>query len=112
MLLSSIAALRSGGGSYGAAKAALHAWCYSLAAQLGPDGITVNVTVPGYIEETGFFGGMMTSGRHERPVGQTATGRAGRPEDIAAAVAYLASPGAAHVTAQLLQVNGGALPGR
>jgi 3-oxoacyl-[acyl-carrier protein] reductase len=45
ILLSSIAALRPGGGSYGAAKAALHGWCYSLAAQLGPDGITANGAV-------------------------------------------------------------------
>lgn len=112
ILLSSIAALRSGGGSYGAAKAALHAWCYSLAAELGPDGITVNVIVPGYVEGTGFFGDTMTAQRHERLVGQTLTGRAGRPEDVAAAVCYLASPQAAHITAQLLQVNGGALPGR
>jgi 3-oxoacyl-[acyl-carrier protein] reductase len=72
----------------------------------------VNVIVPGYIEGTGFFGSTMTPERHERLVGQTATGRAGRPEDITSAVRYLTSPGAAHVTAQLLQVNGGALPGR
>ena len=43
---------------------------------------------------------------------QTLTGRAGCPEDVAAAVAYLASARAGHVTGQLLQVNGGALTGR
>lgn len=112
LLVSSIAALRGGGGSYSAAKAALHGWCYALAGELGPDGITVNAIVPGYIEGTGFFGGTMTPQRHERLVGQTLTGRAGCPEDVAAAVGYLASPQAGHVTGQLLQVNGGALTGR
>lgn len=112
VLVSSIAALRGGGGSYSAAKAALHGWCYALAGELGPDGITVNAVVPGYIEGTGFFAGTMTPQRHERLVGQTLTGRAGHPEDVAAAVAYLTSPQAGHVTGQLLQVNGGALPGR
>jgi NAD(P)-dependent dehydrogenase (short-subunit alcohol dehydrogenase family) len=112
LLVSSIAALRGGGGSYSAAKAALHGWCYALAGELGPDGITVNAIVPGYIEGTGFFGGTMTEQRHERLVGQTLTGRAGSPEDVAAAVGYLASPQAGHVTGQLLQVNGGALTGR
>ena len=112
ILMSSIAALRSGGGSYGAAKAALHAWCYSLAARLGPDGITVNVIAPGYVSGTGFFGSTMTPQRHDLLVSQALDRRPGRPEDIAAAVSYLASPAAGHVTAQILQVNGGALAGR
>ena len=54
--LSSIAALRPGGGSYGAAKAAVIAWTYALAAQLGPRGITVNAVAPGYVGGTEFFG--------------------------------------------------------
>lgn len=108
--LSSIAALR-GGGSYGAAKAALHAWTYSLAGQLGADG-TANVVAPGYIEDTEFFRGGMTDSRREMLVGQTLTGRAGRPEDVAATVHWLASPAAGHLTGQILQVNGGALLGR
>jgi 3-oxoacyl-[acyl-carrier protein] reductase len=112
VLISSIAALRGGGGSYSAAKAALHGWCYALAAELGPSGITVNAVVPGYVEGTEFFAGTMTSERHERLVSQAATGRAGRPEDVAAAIADLASPEAAYLTGQLLQVNGGALFGR
>lgn len=110
--ISSIAALRGGGDSYSAAKAALLGWTYSLAGDLGSDGITVNAIVPGYVAGTEFFGDSMTTQRHQRLVAQTLVGRAGQPEDIAGAVAYLASADAAFVTGQLLQVNGGALPGR
>jgi 3-oxoacyl-[acyl-carrier protein] reductase len=109
--VSSIAALR-GGGTYGAAKATLIGWSYALAAELGPDGVTVNVVAPGFVEGTEFFAGSMTAERRERLIGQTLVGRAGRPEDVAEAIAYLASPEAAHVTGQILQVNGGALLGR
>lgn len=107
--ISSIAALR-GGGSYGAAKAALHPWTWDLGARLGAGG-TANVVAPGYVEDTEFFGDRMTDQRRADLLAQTPTGRAGTPADVAETVRWLLSPGAAHVTRQVVSVNGGALPG-
>ncbi len=109
---SSIAAFRGGGDSYSVAKAALHGWTYTLAAEFGAQGITVNAIVPGYIADTEFFGGTMTPERQQRLIGQTLAGRAGQPDDVAAAVQFLASERAAFITGEVLQVNGGALFGR
>ncbi|WP_342241985.1 SDR family NAD(P)-dependent oxidoreductase [Inquilinus sp. OTU3971] len=109
VLIGSIAAYRgSGAGCYGAAKAALHPYGYDLAAARGPRGITVNIVAPGYIRDTGFFADRLSSERQAALIAETSTRRAGLPADIADAVAWLASPGAAHVTAQVIQVNGGA----
>ncbi|RJL35560.1 SDR family NAD(P)-dependent oxidoreductase [Bailinhaonella thermotolerans] len=113
VFLSSIAAIRgSGGNSYGPMKAALHPYAFDLAAELGPRGITVNVVAPGFIQDTEFFGDGLSDERRARLVAQTSTGRAGTPRDVAETVHWLASPGGGHITAQVIQVNGGAERGR
>jgi 3-oxoacyl-[acyl-carrier protein] reductase len=106
--LGSIAGTR-GGGSYGAAKAALTPWMRDLARTLGPRGITANVVAPGYTEATEFFGDSMTPERRERLLAETFTHRAGSPEDVAGLVVHLLSPAGRHLSGQVLHVNGGAL---
>jgi 3-oxoacyl-[acyl-carrier protein] reductase len=97
-----------GGGSYGAAKAALAAWNATLSAELAPTGVTANVISPGYIENTNFFRGAMTPERRAALIAETHDKRPGAPEDVAEAAFFLASAGARHVTGQTIHVNGGA----
>ncbi|MFB9831636.1 SDR family NAD(P)-dependent oxidoreductase [Actinoallomurus acaciae] len=113
--IGSIAGARGSGpgGSYGAAKAALHSWTGDLAFELGGQGITVNAIAPGYIEDTEFFGDDgPPAERRAALIGQAANGRPGRPEEIADTVAFLASTEAGNITAQVIHVNGGAFRGR
>ncbi|RKP46462.1 SDR family NAD(P)-dependent oxidoreductase [Trinickia fusca] len=113
IFVSSIAAYRgSGQGCYGAAKASLHPYCYDLAKALGPRGITVNAVAPGYVEDTEFFGAALSETQRAGKLAEAMNGRAGTPDDIANTIGWLASPDACHVTAQILQVNGGAERGR
>jgi 3-oxoacyl-[acyl-carrier protein] reductase len=107
---SSIAA-RRGAGSYGAAKAAVEAWNADVASELGPRGITANVVSPGLTLGSEFFRDRLTDARKQRLAAQTRNGRPGTTADVAAAVLFLASPGAGHVTGQVIHVNGGAYPG-
>ncbi|MGK5554886.1 SDR family NAD(P)-dependent oxidoreductase [Actinomadura kijaniata] len=107
----SIAGAR-GPGSYGAAKAGVVAWTAGLAAELGARGVTANVVAPGLIEDTEFFGDTLTEERRRWNIDQTANGRAGTPAEVAALVAFLASPEAGHITGQTLHINGGAYLGR
>jgi 3-oxoacyl-[acyl-carrier protein] reductase len=100
------------GGSYGAAKAALHAWIFWLAERLGRDGITANLVLPGYIPDTEFFGDRLNPEFDQVRVDRTLVGRAGTPEEVAAAIGFLASADAGFITGQLLGVNGGTVLGR
>jgi 3-oxoacyl-[acyl-carrier protein] reductase len=97
-----------GAGSYGAAKAALASWNVYVAGVLGVRGITANVVSPGYTVETEFFRDTLTAQRRESLITATKNGRAGTPDDVAETIYFLASPGARHLTAQVLNVNGGA----
>ncbi|GAA2034939.1 SDR family oxidoreductase [Catenulispora yoronensis] len=107
--VSSIAAVR-GPGSYGGAKAQLHAVTFEWAAALAADGIRATAVAPGFTEETEFFGARMSPEFHAGRVGQTLLKKPGTPEEIAEAIKYLA--GATNVTGEILHINGGAALGR
>ena len=107
-------AARTGSASpaYGAAKAALEGYVRALAARLGPSGITANVVSPGFIENTELTAGRMTDSRRRRILSSVALGRPGQPGEIAATVAFLATPGAGYITGQVLTADGGYAPWR
>ncbi len=96
-----------GQANYAAAKAGVAGMTRALARELGSRNITVNCVAPGFIETD------MTAGLQEEQkkalTNQIPLGRLGQPAEIAHAVVYLASPQAAYVTGQELQVNGGML---
>lgn len=62
----------------------------------------------GYIQDTEFFRDRMTEARHNTLVGQTHNGRAGTPQDVAELAYWLSLPEAGHLTAQVVQLTGGA----
>jgi 3-oxoacyl-[acyl-carrier protein] reductase len=107
ILISSINGRRGkfGQSNYAAAKAGLLGLARSAARELAASGVTVNVVAPG------FTATRMTDGLppdvKRRALAETPLGRIGRPEDVAAAVAFFAGPGAAHITGQTLAVDGG-----
>jgi 3-oxoacyl-[acyl-carrier protein] reductase len=105
--IGSIAA-KQGSGSYGAAKAAIEAWNVDVAKQLAPKGITANVVAPGVISDTEFFHGTVTEEWVQERVAVALNKRAGKPEEVADTLFFLASPGAGHLTGQVVHVNGGA----
>lgn len=91
--------------SYAASKAALVGFSKSLAKEVGVRGITVNVVAPGFVLTD------LTSGLGEevmeRVISRTSLRRLGRPEEVASAVAYLASDEASYITGHVLVIDGG-----
>jgi len=113
VLISSVAALRgSGGGPYGAMKAALHGWVYDLAAELAPHGGTANVVAPGFVPDTEFWAGRLTPESRRRRASQTLLGREGSPGEVASLIAWLLGPEGGWMTGQILSPNGGVVLGR
>ncbi|WP_028919258.1 3-oxoacyl-ACP reductase FabG [Pseudoxanthomonas suwonensis] len=103
--VSSVAAVLGNRGqtNYAAAKAALHGASKSLAREMASRGITVNVVAPGVIE------GAMAGGRFTPEVlkQMVPAARAGRPEEVAALVAFLCSEAAGYINGQVIGINGG-----
>ncbi|MDO9258924.1 MAG: SDR family oxidoreductase, partial [Polaromonas sp.] len=95
----------AGQANYAAAKAGVAGMTRALARELGSRNITVNCVAPGFIETD------MTAGLPEEQqkalLGQIPLGHLGKPQDIAHAVAFVASPQAGYITGQELHVNGG-----
>ena len=113
VLLSSVAALRgSGGGAYGAVKAALHGYVYDLARNLGEHGGTANVVAPGFVPDTEFWAGRLTGESRRERAAQTLVGREGTPEEVASLISWLLGPDGGWVTGQVLSPNGGVVLGR
>ncbi len=91
--------------NYAASKAGLIGFTKSLARELGPRNVTVNVVAPGFIETA--MTEQLTEAQHEALQRNLVIPRLGTPDDIAAAVAFLAGPDASYITGVVLNVSGG-----
>ena len=95
----------AGQANYAAAKAGVAGLTRALAKEVGSRGITVNCVAPGFIDTDMTKG--LSATQVEALTAQIPLARLGKPEDIAAAVAFLASPQAGYITGTTLHVNGG-----
>ena len=96
-----------GQANYAAAKAALVGFTKSLALEVGSRDITVNCVAPGFIDTD--MTRAMTEAQREALLARIPLGRLGTPDDVAAAVVFLATPAASYITGMTLHVNGGML---
>jgi 3-oxoacyl-[acyl-carrier protein] reductase len=96
----------AGQAPYVAAKAGVIGLTKTLAREYASRGVTVNAVSPGYID-TDMTATALPEDRRAELLKTIPLGRVGKPEEVAAAVAYLAGPAAAYVTGQVLRVNGG-----
>jgi NAD(P)-dependent dehydrogenase (short-subunit alcohol dehydrogenase family) len=96
-----------GQANYAAAKAGLVGLGRSAARELGRSGVRVNLVAPGFIDTA--MTASLPDDIKAKAIEETALGRAGRPEDVAAAILFLASDMSRHVTGQILRVDGGQL---
>ena len=90
-----------------AAKAASEALVRALAIELAPSGVTVNAVIPGFIRKDAGAHAAFTPAQAAAQTARIPLGRLGLPDDVAAAVAFLVSAGAAYITGQALHVDGG-----
>jgi len=94
-----------GQGNYAAAKAGLIGMTKSLAAEVASRNITANAIAPGFIQTA--MTDVLTDQQKETIANRIPSGRMGTPQEIAAAVVYLASEEAAYVTGETIHINGG-----
>lgn len=97
----------AGQANYAAAKAGVEGFSKSMARELGSRNITVNCVAPGFIDTD--MTKALSDDQRNSLVGHVPLGRLGRPDEVAAAVLFLASEGAAYVTGSTIHVNGGML---